>query len=71
MMSTFNFFQQEATLNIFVVACLAGGMLLIAMVSLASAIRIIPEYARMAMFRLGRFVGIVGPGIVFLIPLID
>lgn len=38
---------------------------------IASAIRIVPEYARMVIFRLGRFVRAVGPGLVFLLPFID
>ena len=38
---------------------------------LASAIRIIPEYERLVVFRLGRCVGAKGPGIVMLIPIVD
>jgi regulator of protease activity HflC (stomatin/prohibitin superfamily) len=38
---------------------------------LSSAIRIIPEYQRAVKFRLGRVVGVVGPGLVFIIPIID
>jgi regulator of protease activity HflC (stomatin/prohibitin superfamily) len=38
---------------------------------LASAIRIVPEYERLVVFRLGRCVGAKGPGIVLLIPVID
>jgi len=38
---------------------------------LASAIRIIPEYQRAVKFRLGRVVGVVGPGLVFIIPIIE
>jgi len=36
-----------------------------------TAIRIIPEYQRLVVFRLGRSVGEKGPGIVFLIPVVD
>jgi regulator of protease activity HflC (stomatin/prohibitin superfamily) len=36
-----------------------------------SAIRIVPEYQRLVVFRLGRVIGQKGPGIVFLIPIID
>lgn len=35
------------------------------------AIRIVPEYQRLVKLRLGKFVGIYGPGIVFVIPIID
>ncbi len=41
------------------------------LVILTSAIKIIREYERSVLFRLGRFVGIRGPGIFFIIPLID
>jgi regulator of protease activity HflC (stomatin/prohibitin superfamily) len=38
---------------------------------LASAIKIMAEYQRIVVFRLGRLVGIKGPGLVFIIPIID
>ena len=38
---------------------------------LASAIRILKEYDRGVIFRLGRIIGTKGPGLIFLIPLID
>ncbi|NIM19813.1 MAG: slipin family protein [Candidatus Latescibacteria bacterium] len=38
---------------------------------LASAIRILKEYERAVVFRLGRLVGVKGPGLVILIPIID
>jgi len=38
---------------------------------LASAIRIMPEYQRIVIFRLGRLLGIKGPGLVLIIPIID
>ncbi|WP_457639009.1 slipin family protein [Persephonella sp.] len=38
---------------------------------LASAIKILPEYERGVIFRLGRVIGAKGPGIVILIPFID
>lgn len=38
---------------------------------LASAIRILREYERAVVFRLGRLVGTKGPGIIFLIPIVD
>ena len=51
--------------------CLVGAVLLVALAFLASAIRIIPEFRRLVVFRLGRCVGAKGPGIVFLIPIVD
>lgn len=38
---------------------------------LSAAIRIVPEYARAVIFRLGRFVGVRGPGLVFVLPTVD
>lgn len=38
---------------------------------LSSAIKIVREYQRLVVFRLGRSIGKKGPGIVFLIPLVD
>ena len=46
----------------------AGFILLLV---LSSAIKIIPEYRRIVLFRLGRLVGSRGPGIVFIVPFID
>lgn len=51
--------------------CLVGGVVVVAVAFLASAIRIIPEYQRLVVFRLGRCVGEKGPGIIFLIPIVD
>lgn len=38
---------------------------------LSMAVRIVPEYRRIVLFRLGRLVGSRGPGIVFIVPFID
>ena len=51
--------------------CLTGGVIVVVIALLASAIRIIPEYQRLVVFRLGRCVGEKGPGIVLLIPVVD
>ena len=51
--------------------CLVGAILVIGLVFLANAIRIVPEYQRLVVFRLGRSVGPKGPGIIILIPVID
>ena len=51
--------------------CLVGGLLIIGLIFLANAIRIVPEYQRLVVFRLGRCVGARGPGIVLLVPVID
>ncbi|MBN2115839.1 MAG: SPFH/Band 7/PHB domain protein [Anaerolineales bacterium] len=51
--------------------CLFGAILILGFVFLANAIRIVPEYQRLVVFRLGRSIGAKGPGIVLLIPVID
>ena len=38
---------------------------------IASAIRILREYERGVIFRLGRLIGAKGPGLILLIPVID
>lgn len=43
----------------------------IVIVFLASAIRILREYERAVKFRMGRFVGIKGPGLFFIVPILD
>jgi regulator of protease activity HflC (stomatin/prohibitin superfamily) len=51
--------------------CIAIIVLAVIAVVAGNAIRIIPEYQRLVVFRLGRTIGTKGPGIVFLIPFID
>jgi regulator of protease activity HflC (stomatin/prohibitin superfamily) len=47
------------------------GVLLIAVILLTSAVKIIPEYQRGVVFRLGRLVGAKGPGLVLIVPFVD
>ena len=51
--------------------CIIGGVLLVGFIVLANSIRIVPEYQRLVVFRLGRCVGARGPGIILLVPIID
>lgn len=46
-------------------------ILLILFIFAASAIKIVREYERLVVFRLGRLIGEKGPGIVFVIPIVD
>lgn len=46
-------------------------LIVVAFLVLVSAIRVVREYDRLVVFRLGRLVGQKGPGLVFIIPLID
>jgi regulator of protease activity HflC (stomatin/prohibitin superfamily) len=41
------------------------------LVVIPNAIKIVPEYQRIVLFRLGRAIGIRGPGLVIIIPIID
>jgi len=53
------------------VTCGFVALAVVVIVFLANAIRIVPEYQRLVVFRLGRCVGPKGPGLIFLIPIID
>lgn len=46
-------------------------IIIIAVIILASAIKVVKEYDRLVVFRLGRLAGMRGPGIVLIIPIID
>jgi regulator of protease activity HflC (stomatin/prohibitin superfamily) len=46
-------------------------VVVLVVVFLVQAIRIVPEYQRLVVFRLGRLIGVKGPGLVILIPVID
>ena len=48
-----------------------GIIIFFVIILLASAIKVLPEYERGVLFRLGRFVGIRGPGLVIIIPIVD
>jgi len=53
------------------VLCLIGVVILFVAAFLFSAIKVVPEYQRLVVFRLGRCIGARGPGLVLLIPVID
>ncbi len=53
------------------VLCLIGFVVVIAIFFLSSAIKVVPEYQRLVVFRLGRCIGDKGPGLILLIPIID
>ncbi|MBI2467292.1 MAG: slipin family protein [Candidatus Rokubacteria bacterium] len=48
-----------------------GAAVIIFVYFLASAIKILREYERAVVFRLGRLLGAKGPGLIFLIPVVD
>ena len=51
--------------------CIAGFVVAVIVIFLVNAIRIVNEYQRLVVFRLGRCLGTKGPGLVLLIPVID
>jgi regulator of protease activity HflC (stomatin/prohibitin superfamily) len=55
----------------FAVTCGFVALAVVVVVFLANAIRIVPEYQRLVVFRLGRCIGQKGPGLILLIPIID
>lgn len=46
-------------------------LLIVLVFGFAAAVRIVPEYQRLVVFRLGRCLGTRGPGLVLLIPVVD
>lgn len=48
-----------------------GGLALLVLVLIFSMVRVVNEYERLIVFRLGRCVGTMGPGVVFLLPILD
>jgi regulator of protease activity HflC (stomatin/prohibitin superfamily) len=60
------------TLQVGVGTLLAGILILIVILAiLSSSIKIVKEYERLVVFRLGRLIGFKGPGLTFIIPIID
>lgn len=48
-----------------------GAIIVLVVAIISASIKIIPEYERAVLFRLGRLVGVRGPGLIFIIPIID
>ena len=60
------------TLQVGVGTLIAGIIILIVILAiLSSSIKIVKEYERLVVFRLGRLIGFKGPGLTFIIPIID
>jgi regulator of protease activity HflC (stomatin/prohibitin superfamily) len=53
------------------ILCLVAFVVVVVGIFLANAIKIVPEYQRLVVFRLGRVLAAKGPGIIILIPVID
>jgi regulator of protease activity HflC (stomatin/prohibitin superfamily) len=54
-----------------VVLSIIGVVVFFGIIALATSIRVLREYERGVVFRLGRLIGQKGPGLIFLIPIID
>ncbi len=65
-------FQSGAAAGGVTLLCLVAAVVVVALVFFANAVRIVPEYQRLVVFRLGRVLTAPrGPGLVLLIPIID
>ena len=49
----------------------SGIVIILVLALLSSAIKIVQEYERGVIFRLGRFIGVKGPGLFLIIPIVD
>ncbi len=54
-----------------ILTCIIGAVIVLGLLFLWSAIKIVPEYQRLVVFRLGRCIGAKGPGLIILIPFVD
>lgn len=57
--------------SLFVILCFSVAFGIAALVVITNAVRVMPEYQRLVVFRLGRSIGTKGPGLVLLIPFFD
>ncbi len=55
----------------FFAICFIGSVFLIGLIFVFASIRVVRTDTRLSVYRLGRYIGDKGPGIVFLIPFID
>ena len=53
------------------ILCVVAFIVIVVVIFLFNAIRVVNEYQRLVVFRLGRCIGTKGPGLVLLIPIID
>ena len=54
-----------------ILAPVIGFIALIVVIFVLSGIRVLREWERMPVLRLGRYMGLKGPGLIYLVPLID
>src|SRR5258706_15998342 len=63
--------MEEIVRRLFSLTAWAVPLFILAAIILPQALRILREYERGVVFRLGKLIGAKGPGIIFLIPLVD
>jgi regulator of protease activity HflC (stomatin/prohibitin superfamily) len=63
--------MENTPTNLIYLICLYALFLLLIIASLAASIRVVRENKRLSVYRLGRYLGDKGPGLVFLIPFVD
>ena len=51
--------------------CIAAAALTVALAVAVSSIRVVPEAQRLEIYRMGKYIGRKGPGLVILIPFLD
>ncbi len=51
--------------------CVVGAVVVVLGIIIATSVRVVPEYQRLVVLRLGRVIGQKGPGLVLLLPIID
>jgi len=70
-MSAFDVLQQGLAGTGVFLLCVVGILVVAAIAIIATSVRIVPEYQRLVVFRLGRVLAEKGPGLVLLFPIID
>ncbi len=58
-------------MNLIVLLCFVFGFAFLVLIVLSQSIKVVREWERLVVLRLGRVVGVRGPGLVFLIPFLD
>ncbi len=71
MLNSFLMFMLQATDNALATILVVILVMIIILIIAASSIKIVKEYERVVVFTLGRLRGAVGPGIVFIIPIVN
>ena len=63
--------MENTTTGFSIVFCFVGSFFLIMVLGLSASVRVVREEKRLSVYRLGRYIGDKGPGLVLVIPIID